>query len=724
MSFNIRYGTAKDGANAWHRRAHLVLDRIRSARPALLGLQECQELQQAQLRARLPAYAWLGEPRDPGAKAEACPLLVDLQRFRVEDSGTFWLSPDPEKDRGKAWDAAFPRICTWAIVRDRHHHGRLLVANTHFDHRGKRARRESARLLAAWAQKSGLPVVLMGDFNAGEKSAAMQTIRDAGLVDSWRQLHPDAAEPGTYTGFKRVSSRKIDHIFVSPEIPVRRAHIDDERSEGRWPSDHFAVHAAIQPPTGDAPKLMPSLRGEPWYIGDNPDLGGLGTDRQEIVDHAIWQAADGSWQLWACIRRCKVGRVLYGWEGGLLTQKHWRQTGVRMRARPDFGESIDDWGGQEWIQAPHVIRHAGRYHMLYGGHRSELEHCQTCLATSEDGKSFIRHRNALGQSRVFVGPGEARDPMTIAIDGVYHCYYTGNPDPYKRRDVGGIYCRTSRDLIRWSEPRRVSWGGKAGRGMWSAECPHVVYREGYYYLFRTTNYRAPLTHVYRSRDPMDFGLDEDSKYIGSIAVAAPEVVRQDGRDYISSVHDLTGGVQLYRLDWLDESEADRAEAFRQRCAPLFDFEQGGLIGWTAEGTAMQRQPSYAPDGVVRGQNLNLTGSYFIGTYEDRPGPQAPAGRSRGDGATGRLRSPAFELPEGRVTFRLGGGRDPETLYLALCLADGDKELFRATGQRSNYMRSVTWDVREHAGKQAYLLLVDANRESWGHINFDDFRVER
>ena len=77
----------------------------------------------------------------------------------------------------------------------------------------------------------------------------------------------------------------------------------------------------------------------------------------------------------------------------------------------------------------------------------------------------------------------------------------------------------------------------------------MVWREGYYYLFRTTSYRKPETHVYRSADPLDFGLDDDSKRIGTLAVAAPEVVRFQGRDFISSVHDLTGGVQLMRLDW-------------------------------------------------------------------------------------------------------------------------------------------------------------------------------
>lgn len=725
MSFNIRYGTARDGDNRWERRVPLVLDRIDAAAPHLLGLQECQPFQLDQLRPRLTQFEVIGRPRTDDAQAEACYLLVDRRRMRVEDSGTYWLSDTPDTVASKGWDAALPRICTWAVVQDRVTHARLLVANAHFDHRGKEARRESARLIAQKSAEHDLPSVLLGDFNAAEQSAPIQVLRDAGFVDTWRAQHPDAAEPGTFTGFKQRGRHKIDYVFASTQLEVTAAQIDTTQVEGRYPSDHFPVLADLRLPAGEAPLLMPTLDGEPWHIGDNPPLGELGTPRQEMVDHAIWQARDGSWQLWSCVRGTTIGRLLYAWEGATLDQSPWAQRGVAMRALTEFGESIDDWGGKEWIQAPHVVIHEDRYHMLYGGHRSELEHCQINLATSADGKDFDRYRNAKGQSRVFVGPGEARDPMTLAIDGVWHCYYTGNPDPTKRRDVGGIYCRTSSDLVTWSEPTLVSYGGKAGEDMWSAECPHVVEREGYYYLFRTTDYREPVTHVYRSRDPLDFGLDEDSHYVGTIAVAAPEIVRHDGQDYVSTVHDLRGGVQLQRMRWVDEREADYADAWRARCDSLWDFEDGAMTGWTVEGEALQRQPTYIDaDGKVRKQAVAARGSYFVGTYEDRPSPDQPAGGHRGDAATGRARSPAFELPAGRVTFLIGGGRDRDNLYVALRLADGDTELFRASGHRENAMRPVTWDVRAHAGQRAYFVLVDSATGGWGHLSCDDFRIER
>ena len=101
-------------------------------------------------------------------------------------------------------------------------------------------------------------------------------------------------------------------------------------------------------------------------------------------------------------------------------------------------------------------------------------------------------------------------------------------------------------------PRDVSWGGfTSGTGFWSTECPFVVYHEGYYYLFRTSEYRPPArTHVYRSKDPFDFGLGDDSKWVTTLRVAAPEVVQVGDQFYISTVEDLKGGLQLLKMKWL------------------------------------------------------------------------------------------------------------------------------------------------------------------------------
>ena len=40
--------------------------------------------------------------------------------------------------------------------------------------------------------------------------------------------------------------------------------------------------------------LVPRIEGQWWRISGNPDLGRFTTDRQQPVDFAIWQAADGT----------------------------------------------------------------------------------------------------------------------------------------------------------------------------------------------------------------------------------------------------------------------------------------------------------------------------------------------------------------------------------------------------------------------------------------------
>jgi hypothetical protein len=257
-----------------------------------------------------------------------------------------------------------------------------------------------------------------------------------------------------------------------------------------------------------------------------------------------------------------VGRILYHWEGESLTQPNWRQTGEIMRVDQAAGESLEDWDGKEWIQSPFVIREGNTYYMFYGGHGTGVTasgervpagdfrmSCQICLMTSPDGRGWTRYRNAQGQSRVFVGPGEARDPSLIKIDGLWHLYYAGyhNED---RAEVG-YYVRTSADLIHWSDWRLVHQDRQYGGGNWGHECPHVVFRDGYYYLFRTQHYATAQSHVFRSEDPLDFGIgDASDKYVGPIAVAAPEiVVDPDGGEFITSNHALRLGTQLCRLRW-------------------------------------------------------------------------------------------------------------------------------------------------------------------------------
>ena len=369
LSFNIRHGAAKDGANAWEHRRAAALKAIDSRKPDIAGFQEVLAFQLDELRERFTAYTFLGEGRNGGRRGEFSPLMILEERFEVTDSGTFWLSPTPDVVGSRGWDAALPRICTFAFLRDRTTDTRLAVYNAHFDHRGKRSRLEAARVIGMHMRTTAgeRPCILLGDLNAGEDSEPLKLLKSLGLRDTFRVLHPSARRVGTFSGFRTLrTGAKIDYVLCDSSALVVGARIHTARIDGRDPSDHHPVSATLRFPKEGRP-VVPVIEGPFEKLGTNPSLGKLHGRKQEIVDHGLVRATDGSWHLWACIRETAVGRILYRWQANHFERRPFEEAGIGMRARAEFGESIDDWGGKEWIQAPHFLWKDGICYMFYGG---------------------------------------------------------------------------------------------------------------------------------------------------------------------------------------------------------------------------------------------------------------------------------------------------------------------------------------------------------------------
>jgi hypothetical protein len=289
------------------------------------------------------------------------------------------------------------------------------------------------------------------------------------------------------------------------------------------------------------PVLVPAVDGDWWRVAGKPDLGELGAPDEEPVDFAIWRAADGTWQLQSCIRNTKEGgktRLFHRWEGARLEDHDWKPMGIVMRADPAVGETL---GG---LQAPFVFRAGDAFQMLYGDFQN------IARAQSGDGKRFER-QPLRGMSGLF-GDGpqvHTRDPMAIEIGGVWYVYYTAALDTAVAHGVGGVYSRTSHDLIRWSKPTLVAMGGAAGHEGNAMECPFVVKHGEWYYLFATQHYRNPTTHVYRSRDPLYFGIEDDSGLVATLPVAAPEIFEHEGQEYIAALMPELDGIRIARLAW-------------------------------------------------------------------------------------------------------------------------------------------------------------------------------
>lgn len=253
MTFNIRYGTAADGDNAWDLRRDLLVATIREAHPDILGLQEALRGQLDFLAEAFPEYREVGVGRDDGkAAGEYSAILYRSDRLEAGDGGTFWLSDTPETPGSMTWGNRIPRIATWVRLRDRSTNRTFVVCNTHWDHESQPSRERSAALVRRRiADTAGdNPVILMGDFNSGEDNPAFRALLGGALDlrDSFRAIHPavDSDSDGTFNGFSGDrSGAKIDAILVSPAWAVLNAAIDHRSDAGHYPSDHFPVLASL-----------------------------------------------------------------------------------------------------------------------------------------------------------------------------------------------------------------------------------------------------------------------------------------------------------------------------------------------------------------------------------------------------------------------------------------------------------------------------------------------
>lgn len=254
MTFNIRYGTAADGADAWDRRRALSIETIRSYDPAVLGVQEALRFQLDEIGAAFPGMAEVGVGRDDGAEAgEYSAILYDGSRFALREHGTYWLSDTPDVAGSMTWGNRYPRLATWALLHDSAADLTFYVLNTHWDHESQNARERSAAQVVDWlaANVGDGPVVVMGDFNAGEGNPAFRALLDASdrgvrLRDSFRDVYPDAGGVGTYHAFTGDrTGEKIDAVLVSPAWTVVDAAIVGTSRAGRYPSDHFPVTATL-----------------------------------------------------------------------------------------------------------------------------------------------------------------------------------------------------------------------------------------------------------------------------------------------------------------------------------------------------------------------------------------------------------------------------------------------------------------------------------------------
>jgi endonuclease/exonuclease/phosphatase family metal-dependent hydrolase len=242
-TFNIRFENPNDGVHQWENRKSAALNFIKIEQPDVIGMQEVLHSQIEFFNEFLPSYQKVGVARDDGKmKGEYSPLYYNKQVYELIDSGTFWLSPEP-KIPAKAWDAALPRICSWAKLKNNESEEEILFLNTHFDHVGKEARKNSVDVILSKIKEMGADnkVILMGDFNLEPDTEPIQKIIDSNLQDSFNS-ELRLGTVGTYNAFQigKNYDRRIDYIFQNG-FEVINYTTYSLRVNDTFLSDHFPV---------------------------------------------------------------------------------------------------------------------------------------------------------------------------------------------------------------------------------------------------------------------------------------------------------------------------------------------------------------------------------------------------------------------------------------------------------------------------------------------------
>ena len=248
LTYNLRVDFGGDGENNWEFRRDLLANQIAFYNPDFIGTQEGKWHQLHYIDSLLTNHIYIGTSRDNSkTEGEFCAIFYNKNKYKCLSESTFWLSPTPEI-RSRGWDAAYDRICTYALFEDLKTRKQFYVFNTHLDHIGEVAKAKGAELIVErikLVNLKNLPVILMGDFNSEPNSVAYQTIskfmNDSKLISQSKPFGPS----GTFNTFKfhEPVTYLIDYIFTTKgNIDVLKHAVSSDSKDCKYPSDHLPVY--------------------------------------------------------------------------------------------------------------------------------------------------------------------------------------------------------------------------------------------------------------------------------------------------------------------------------------------------------------------------------------------------------------------------------------------------------------------------------------------------
>lgn len=247
MSFNIRCTNV--GKDSWEDRIGIVSQTMLESEADSIGVQEATPEWMATLKETVgEKYAYVGVGRDDGDnEGEYSAVFYLKDKYEVVDSDTFWLSETPDKP-SFGWDAACRRVCTWVQLKDKETGKQYVHMNTHFDHVGISARKNSVEMIIDKAKTfTDIPVVFTADMNVVQGSTNYNQFVDSGYFRDTKFAAPDSMNYCTYHDTKPDMHKDdvIDYVMINDGFDALTYRVVTEGVDGRFVSDHYPIYADI-----------------------------------------------------------------------------------------------------------------------------------------------------------------------------------------------------------------------------------------------------------------------------------------------------------------------------------------------------------------------------------------------------------------------------------------------------------------------------------------------
>ena len=288
MSFNVRYGTARDGDHVWEKRRDAACAMILDQRPAVFGVQEALDFQLAYFEENCPGYKCVGVGREDGIhEGEHMSVFYDTDRIELKEWGTYWLSETPFQP-SLGWDAACRRTATWTLLKDKLTDREFYFVNTHLDHVGKEARRKGLLLLVeriGAMNPEGYPMILTGDMNVYPDDPCLNELRT--LMSDARETAKETDNEVTWHDWGKITHDKpIDYVFYSGFVGCDKFEaIRQPYGDAPFVSDHYPVKAILRYGPVSAPEHVEGpVADAPKYVIDvEAHRGGMGLYPEETL---------------------------------------------------------------------------------------------------------------------------------------------------------------------------------------------------------------------------------------------------------------------------------------------------------------------------------------------------------------------------------------------------------------------------------------------------------